>query len=70
MTNWSKNQQADLGRGRQDELPLSKEDRRGRSFIPPRVDESKNYDPKIKQDLNNKWSSTKTRLYFEQAKRS
>lgn len=54
---------ADLGRGRQEELPLSNVDERGRSYLPPRVDESKNYDPRIKQELNNKWASTENHLY-------
>ncbi|KAJ4154897.1 hypothetical protein LMH87_000170 [Akanthomyces muscarius] len=49
--------QADLGRSRQEELPLSNEDKRGRSYIPPPVDESKNYDPQIKQLLKSKWST-------------
>ncbi|EJP70187.1 uncharacterized protein BBA_01056 [Beauveria bassiana ARSEF 2860] len=51
--------QADLGRGRQEELPLSNMQRRdkGPSFMPPSVDASKHYDPGIKQDLNNKWST-------------
>ncbi|OAA49985.1 hypothetical protein BBO_01620 [Beauveria brongniartii RCEF 3172] len=51
--------QADLGRGRQEELPLNNVQKRdkGPSFMPPSVDESKYYDPGIKQDLNNKWST-------------
>ncbi|KGQ10281.1 hypothetical protein BB8028_0003g07790 [Beauveria bassiana] len=51
--------QADLGRGRQEELPLSNMQRRdkGPSFMPPSVDASKHYDPGIKQHLNNKWST-------------
>ncbi|KAJ2955698.1 hypothetical protein NQ176_g11383 [Zarea fungicola] len=49
---------ADLGRSRQEELPLSDVDVRGRSFIPPRVDESRRYDSKVKTQLNNKWSVT------------
>ncbi|KAK8150651.1 hypothetical protein G3M48_000072 [Beauveria asiatica] len=51
--------QADLGRGRQEELPLNNVQKRdkGPSFMPPSVDESKYYDPGIKQDLNSKWST-------------
>ncbi|XWX01634.1 hypothetical protein V2A60_009662 [Cordyceps javanica] len=49
--------QADLGRARQEELPLSNVAERGRSFAPPRADESRNYDARIKKDLNNRWSA-------------
>ncbi|KAM3511984.1 hypothetical protein MY11210_004384 [Beauveria gryllotalpidicola] len=51
--------QADLGRGRQEELPLNNVQRKdkGPSFMPPSVDASRYYDPRIKQDLNNKWST-------------
>ncbi|KAJ3475133.1 hypothetical protein NLG97_g9561 [Lecanicillium saksenae] len=48
---------SDSCRARQEELPLSNEDKRGLSYIPPRFDESQNYHPRIKQDLNNKWSA-------------
>ncbi len=50
--------QADLGRARQEELPLSTLEGRGPSFIRPRQDYSRQYDSGVKNALGNKWSST------------
>ncbi|ATY66175.1 hypothetical protein A9K55_002108 [Cordyceps militaris] len=47
---------ADLGRSRQEELPLSNEEKRRPSFQPPPEDLSKTYDPQIKQALESSWS--------------
>ena len=50
--------QADLGRARQEELPLSTLEGRGPSFIRPRQDYSRKYDSGVKTALGSKWSST------------
>ncbi|KAM0502776.1 hypothetical protein ACHAP8_003606 [Fusarium lateritium] len=50
---------ADLGRLRQEELPLSNQARRGPSFAPNKNNGSKNIDPHLKIKLIHKWGSAK-----------
>ncbi|KND86340.1 hypothetical protein TOPH_09030 [Tolypocladium ophioglossoides CBS 100239] len=49
--------QADLGRQRQEELPLSDKERRGPSFAPTGRNGTSHYSPQLKDNLRNKWSA-------------
>ncbi|POR37238.1 Uncharacterized protein TPAR_02556 [Tolypocladium paradoxum] len=48
--------QADLGRQRQEELPLSDRERRGPSFAPTGRNGTSHYSPQLKDNLKSKWS--------------
>ncbi|PNY29935.1 Uncharacterized protein TCAP_00150 [Tolypocladium capitatum] len=48
--------QADLGRQRQEELPLSNKERRGPSFAPTGRNGTGHYSPQLKDNLKTKWS--------------
>lgn len=47
--------QADLGRQRQDELPLSNKERKGPSFAPSKRNGTGHIAPALKQGLETKW---------------
>lgn len=62
--------QADLGRQRQDELPLSEREGRRPSYEPSRRNDTGHYAPSLKKGLESKWKGIFLRSGFANNPRS